>query len=119
MSRANLLRMVSISFLALVVLLVRLHSAGGQGPVQDSRGEPSWGRRLAAAWCADCHSIGPGPSGQGNVGPEFVAIAKMPSTTALSLQVFLQSSHKEMPNLMLEPHDADDIVAYILSLKQQ
>ena len=44
---------------------------------------------------------------------------KSPATTALSLKVFLQSSHKDMPNLILKPAEADDIIAYILSLKRK
>lgn len=42
----------------------------------------------------------------------------MPSTTALSLKVFLRSNHKEMPNLIISNTDTDDIVAYILSLNR-
>ena len=43
----------------------------------------------------------------------------MPSTTELSLKVFLRSSHKSMPNFILQPEEADDIVAYILSLRRK
>ena len=39
----------------------------------------------------------------------------MPSTTALSLMVFLRSNHQAMPNLII---DTDDLIAYILALKQ-
>jgi mono/diheme cytochrome c family protein len=118
MYRPNLIRLVLICGLVLaVLLLIRQHGAAGQRWTADPGGEPSAGRRLAAAWCAECHSLGPGASGEGKVGPAFAAIAKMPSTTALSLRVFLRSSHKAMPNLMIERQDADDIVAYILSLK--
>jgi hypothetical protein len=42
----------------------------------------------------------------------------MPSTTELSLKVFLQSNHRSMPNLMLTPEQSGDIVNYILSLKR-
>jgi cytochrome c len=50
--------------------------------------------------------------------PDFAAIANQPSTTALSLMVFLQTSHKSMPNLVIAPGEADDLVNYILSLKR-
>ena len=43
----------------------------------------------------------------------------MPSTTELSLKVFLRSSHKSMPNFILQPEETDDIVAYILSLRRK
>ena len=42
----------------------------------------------------------------------------MPSTTALSLKVFLRSNHNEMPNLIIPDSETDDLIAYILSLKQ-
>jgi mono/diheme cytochrome c family protein len=74
------------------------------------------GRALARAWCAQCHRIEPGR--YGIFAADFGEVANLPSTTALSLRVFLQSSHKEMPNVTLKPAEVDDIVAYILSLKR-
>ena len=50
---------------------------------------------------------------------DFAEIANVPSTTELSLKVFLRSSHKSMPNFILQPAEADDIVAYILSLRRK
>jgi cytochrome c len=50
---------------------------------------------------------------------DFAEIAKLPSTTALSLKVFLQTSHRNMPNFILQPDEAGDVVAYILSLKRK
>ena len=32
--------------------------------------------------------------------------------------VFLRSNHKEMPNLIISNSDTDDLIAYILSLKE-
>ena len=37
--------------------------------------------------------------------------------TATALRVWLQTSHPTMPNIMLAPNDMDNVVAYILSLK--
>ena len=50
--------------------------------------------------------------------PSFLDVANMPSTTALSLKVFLRTSHKEMPNLIISETDTDDLIAYILNLKE-
>ena len=47
----------------------------------------------------------------------FSAIAAMQSTTALSLDVFLRTSHPTMPNLVLSGTDRDNLIAYILSLR--
>jgi len=49
----------------------------------------------------------------------FFAIANLPSTTALSLKVFLRSNHKGMPNLIVSEPDSDNLIDYILSLKQR
>jgi cytochrome c len=80
-------------------------------------GDVDRGRTLAKAWCAECHLVEKGTFGI--FAADFVEVANLPSTTALSLRVFLQSSHKEMPNFSLKPAEADDIIAYILSLKRQ
>jgi mono/diheme cytochrome c family protein len=84
---------------------------------QDLPGNVESGRRLAIDWCTGCHSVE--PKTVGIFAADFAEIAKLPSTTALSLKVFLQTSHKNMPNFMLQPGEADDIVAYILSLKHR
>ena len=58
-------------------------------------------------------------SGWGIFAADFAEIANVPSTTELSLKVFLGSSHKSMPNFILQPEETDDIVAYILSLRRK
>lgn len=85
---------------------------------QDLPGDPQTGRRLAEDWCRECHAIDAHSAGAHPNAPSFTAIAARPGTTALSLNVFLRSSHKTMPNLMMERREADDLVAYILSLKR-
>ena len=76
------------------------------------------GRRLAIDWCSGCHVVEPASDARGWLA-DFAAIANVPSTTAVSLKVFLQTSHKNMPNFILQPEEADNIVAYILSLKRK
>ena len=53
----------------------------------------------------------------GDAVPSFRAIAAMPSTTALSLRVFLQTPHGRMPDFALSRNETDDVIAYILSLR--
>jgi hypothetical protein len=38
--------------------------------------------------------------------------------TATALRVALSSSHETMPNLILKDEEADSLIAYILSLKE-
>jgi cytochrome c len=76
------------------------------------------GHRLAAAWCSECHAIEAAPTGKATAAPDFADIASRPSTTALSLKVFLRTSHPSMPNIIIAPDQADDLANYILSLKR-
>jgi mono/diheme cytochrome c family protein len=76
-------------------------------------GDPDAGERLAALNCAQCHGSVDTPGGA----PAFSTIASMPSMTAEALNVFLQTPHATMPNLILSPDDRSDVIAYILSLR--
>jgi len=111
MSRTTWIRIVVAVAIALAALfLIRLRNASGDSA--------SAGHRLAAAWCADCHSIEAATAGATSGPPDFTGIANRHSTTALSLKVFLQTSHPSMPNLILKPDETDSLVNYILSLKR-
>ncbi|MBI3703625.1 MAG: cytochrome c [Rhizobiales bacterium] len=78
----------------------------------------SLGRQVAIELCSSCHQVISGqPRSRQNVA-SFFAIANLPSTTALSLKVFLRSNHKGMPNLIVSESDSDDLIDYILSLKR-
>ena len=82
-------------------------------------GERAAGRRLVTELCGDCHqAYRPFPLLY-RYPPSFEEIAKLPSTTRLSLKVFLRSNHKQMPNFIVSESDTDDIIDYILSLKRQ
>jgi mono/diheme cytochrome c family protein len=116
MPRITWLRVSLAVGLALAALLfIRLHNASGATLSSDSA--PA-GHRLADAWCKDCHAIEATTTGNVGAAPAFAAIANQPSTTELSLKVFLRTSHRSMPNLVIAPDQADDLVNYILSLKR-
>jgi cytochrome c len=85
---------------------------------QGLRGDVAAGRRIAENWCGSCHVVEPRRTQPGDAGPSFQSIASLPSTTALSLKVFLRTSHQDMPNLQLTLEESDDVIAYILSLKR-
>ena len=94
--------------------LPHVHVAGGAELAATSASE---GRRLAEAVCETCHAIGPHMAGISNQAPSFEAIANRHGTTALSVKVFLKTSHESMPNLVIAPDQADALASYILSLK--
>jgi cytochrome c len=103
--------------IALVALFfIRLHNAGGAPLPVDSA---TAGHRLAEAWCKDCHAIDAKGAGPAHAGPAFAGVANQPSTTALSIKVFLRTSHPSMPNIVISPTEADDLANYILSLKHK
>ncbi len=99
--------------------LVLLGVAAWPALAQPEPGDARAGQRLAVTWCANCHQVGPGGPGPAtDAAPALQAIAAMPSTTSMSLRVFLQSPHGNMPDYRLTREQMDDVVAYILSLKR-
>lgn len=101
----------------LAILLVGLAAAGAAA---QTIGDVAAGRELARTWCANCHVVERGQSispQSGDAVATFPSIAAMPSTTALSLRVFLQTPHGRMPDFALSRTETDDLIAYILSLK--
>jgi mono/diheme cytochrome c family protein len=82
-------------------------------------GDVDAGKQYAEQYCAGCHDVAtPNPMEIGSGIPTFAAVANKPRVTRTSLVVWMQSSHPKMPNLMLEPQDLDNVIAYILSLKR-
>jgi hypothetical protein len=79
----------------------------------------SLGRQVAIELCSSCHRVTEGQPRPGQNVASFFAIANLPSTTALSLKVFLRSNHKEIPNLIVSESDSNNLIDYILSLKRQ
>lgn len=82
-------------------------------------GERAAGHRLVTEFCGDCHQARPAFPALHRYPPSLEDIAKLPSTTRLSLKVFLQSNHRHMPNFIISKSDSDDIIEYILSLKRR
>jgi hypothetical protein len=51
--------------------------------------------------------------------PDTRAIANIRTTTPFSPTVWLTNPHPTMPTLVLTPQEADDVIAYILSLRER
>jgi mono/diheme cytochrome c family protein len=82
-------------------------------------GDLQVGRALAQQVCAQCHAVGPRDAPSPNpLAPRFEAVAATPGMTAMALNVFLHTSHRAMPNLILTEEQSNGIIAYILSLKK-
>lgn len=96
---------------ALMLLDTALTSAAAQS------GDVAAGRQLVQAHCSACHDAA-GPSSTPRQAPSLRAVAAMPSTTSLSLHVFLLTPHPSMPDYHLTRQEVDDVVLYILSLRR-
>jgi mono/diheme cytochrome c family protein len=102
-----------------VVCAAALAASMSAAAGQELRGNVASGRNLAQRWCGSCHEVSAAaPPTRAGVSP-FAQVARLPSTTALSLRVFLRTSHADMPNVQLSEAEADDLIAYILSLKDR
>lgn len=85
----------------------------------DAPGDPAAGQRVAERWCAGCHAVEADATVGNDVVRPFVAIADDATTTARALAGFLAKPHGGMPDFALSRRDIDDLVAYILSLRQR
>jgi len=98
---------------ALVILFALAAVPAGAVDADDVR----LGRELARQICADCHAVRPAEVQSPNRNaPSFEDIAGVPGISPIALKVALRSSHREMPNLILNDNDIERIIAYILSL---
>lgn len=87
-------------------------------------GDAREGLRFAERMCAECHAVSvrqarsPVPDA-----PPFKAIANTPGMTGTALVVWFRTSHpllpKTMPNLVIDDDDMDNVIAYILSLRDK
>jgi mono/diheme cytochrome c family protein len=100
------------------VAAAALSAAQPAAHAQPLEGNPLSGRQIATTLCSSCHRVLPMTLPDKGDPPSFQSIADLPSTTGLSLKVFLRSSHRNMPNLILSEAESDDVIAYILSLKK-
>jgi mono/diheme cytochrome c family protein len=110
-SGASLCRLVP-----LVGMIFALAPSSVRG--QPLMGDIAEGHRIAREVCAECHRVERGEIDSRPSSPaSFKTVADKPSTTAVSLRVFLRTPHANMPNLRLSPSETEDIIGYILSLK--
>ncbi len=82
--------------------------------------EAAWrGLAYAQHECASCHAVERGealsPVAQA---PRFETVANSPGMTELAFNVWLHSSHRDMPHLIVDPDNIDDLWAHISSLRR-
>jgi mono/diheme cytochrome c family protein len=88
------------------------------GPVHAQEGNVNRGAEIARSICATCHVVARGQHAAPNSqAPPFPTIASTPGMTSIALSAALMTSHRLMPNIILEPEQRRDVIAYILSLR--
>jgi mono/diheme cytochrome c family protein len=86
---------------------------------QPADGDPASGRQIATTLCSSCHRVLPMTLSDKADPPSFQSVADLPSTTGISLNVFLHSNHRNMPDFVVSSAKSNDLIAYILSLKKK
>jgi len=82
-------------------------------------GDAKAGFAYASQICAECHAVQEGARvSPNNKAPAFQVVANSRGMTEMALRTWFQTSHPSMPNLVIKGKDADDVIAYILSLKR-
>jgi mono/diheme cytochrome c family protein len=81
-------------------------------------GDAKSGLAYADGVCAECHAVKKGQRVSPHErAPAFDVVANSRGMTEMALRVWFQSPHPSMPNLRLTEKLSDDLIAYILSLK--
>ena len=100
--------------IGILVLCLTVDNASAQ-----QFGDAEGGRQLARENCAECHAIDSGTGASANPdAPTFKDLANTPGMTSAALTVALQTAHRNMPNFVIKANERQDIIAYILSLKE-
>ena len=102
-----------IGFRALAAVLLIASGANLADAADANRGA-----QLAKSWCAGCHVVAPDqPRGSDKV-PSFASVASQPGFSPQRLAFFLLDPHPKMPDMGLSRREAEDLAAYIASLKR-
>jgi mono/diheme cytochrome c family protein len=80
-------------------------------------GDAARGLSYSKKFCAECHGVEANLGSPNPEAPTFKGVANSPGMTGTALAVWLQSPHPSMPQLIVPFDDRDDVIAYILSLK--
>ena len=98
---------------AMVLLIAVTSGADAQQPSNSLKGAA-----LAQSVCARCHAVRSGEMRSPNpMAPSLSNVASWPGMTEMALRAWLLSSHRTMPNIVLDNNETNDVTAYILSLQ--
>jgi mono/diheme cytochrome c family protein len=113
MSKAGL----SLVITAVAVLSAAAFEIFAADAVRPTLADASNGKRVAEVWCAACHVVSVNQRQANADAPPFEEIAKRPNFSEPGLVTFLLDPHAKMPNMNLTRIEANDIAAYIGTLR--
>ena len=83
-------------------------------------GDPARGSAVAQKTCASCHGVMSTDLSSPKPKPiTFKEVADTPGMTGIAINVWLQTPHRSMPDFIIAPQDRADVIAYIVSLRDQ
>jgi len=89
--------------------LVAAAILAAQFPTLAQSGDAVSGREIATKRCSSCHRVLPMTLADMADPPSFQSIADLPSTTGISLNAFLHSNHRNMPDFIISSADSNDL----------
>jgi len=111
-------KLINVASAARVLIAAMIFVVAGSANAQI--GSVQEGRGLAREVCAECHAIDNAANGSANPNaPTFKVIANTPGMTSAALTVALQTTHMTMPNFVIKGDALQNVIAYILSLKER
>jgi hypothetical protein len=105
-----------------IVVLASVFAASAHAAnAEDTPGNPEAGRLYVRQVCPPCHAVTAEQTARRRIviAPDFHAIANSPGMTATAFRAFLQTPHPKMPNLILTPEQSDDVIAFLLTLRDR
>ncbi len=75
------------------------------------------GEIMAKRWCVTCHIVSPDQQQGTTQAPTFAAVASRPDFNEMMVAFFLLTPHPRMPDMSLSRSEADDLAAYINTLR--
>lgn len=83
-------------------------------------GDADKGFTYALRMCGDCHAVRPTQqTSPVEKATPFRIVANTRGMTGTAVAVWLRTPHPTMPNLIVPPDDMENIIAYILSLREK
>jgi mono/diheme cytochrome c family protein len=83
-------------------------------------GDAGQGLAYAEKTCSGCHNVlRTGATSPNKDAPPFKQVANTPGMSITALTVWSRTSHPTMPNFVIPANDMDNLIAYIMSLRDR